>query len=102
MFQFVSKIYFYQTTVIISVRGRFFFFLTLGKHRFKSVIFQRETTKVISIFPSSFSLLLKFVKSSGFLLEFVHISETGIYPKVLFINLLEEAKLGLFYDNILR
>ena len=35
--------------------GCFFFFLTPGKHRFKSVIFQIETIKVISIFTSSFS-----------------------------------------------
>ena len=67
------------------------FFFKPGKHRFKSVIFQIETIKVISIFTSSFS---PFVKSAGFLLEFLLSSETGIYSKVLFINLLEEAKLG--------
>jgi len=37
------------------------------------------------------------VTSSGFSLEFLPSSKTGIYPKVLFINLEEEAffsKLG--------
>ena len=89
MFQFVYKIQFYQITVIISLRGRCVF--TPGKHRFKSVIFHIETLKVISIFTSSFSLLLTFVKSSGFSLESLPSSETGIYPKVLFINLEEEV-----------
>ena len=88
MFQFVYKIQFYQITVIISLRGRCV--LTPGKYKFKSVIFQTETLKVISIFTSSFSLLLTFVKSSGFPLDSLPSSETGIYPKFFFINLLEE------------
>ena len=95
MFQFVYKIKFYQITLIISVRGRLvFFFLTPGKHRFKSIIFQIEIIKVISIFTSSFSLLLTFVKSWGFLLESLPSSETDIYLKVLVINLIEKVKLG--------
>ena len=88
MFQFVYKIQFYQITVIISLRGRCV--LTPGKYKFKSVIFQIENLKVISIFTSSFSLLLTFVKSSGFPLESLPNSEIGIYPKVLSINHLEE------------
>ena len=64
-----------------------------GKHRFKSVIFQIETLKFISIHSV---LLLTFVKSSGFSLESLPSSETDIYSKVLFINLEQ----GAFFQNL--
>ena len=71
------------------MRGRFF--LVPENTRFKPIIFQIETIKVINIFAGSFSPLLTSVKSSGFSLESLPSSETGIYPKVLFINLEEEV-----------
>ena len=80
MFQFVYKIQFYQITVIISLRGRVFF-LTPGKHRFKSVIFQIETIKVISIFTTYFSPFVN-------LCEVIRFSIRIFYPiqKLVFIQ----------------
>ena len=72
----------------------FLFFLTPGKHRFKSVIFQIETIKVKSIFTRSFSPFINLCEVIQFLLESLPTSETDIYPKVLFRNLFEEAKHG--------
>ena len=54
------------------------FSLLLENIRFKSIIFQIETIKVISIFAGSFSPLLTFVKSSGFPLEYQDILELRI------------------------
>ena len=59
----VYKIEFYQITVIISFRGRFFF-LTPGKHIFKQVIFQVQTIKVISIFISPSVKLCEVIRFS--------------------------------------
>ena len=72
------------------MRGRFFF-LILGKHRFKSVISQIETIKVISIFTSSFSPFVNLCEVIRFSIRIL--TQFGIYPNVLFINL-EEVKLG--------
>ena len=96
MFQFVYKIQFYQITVIISLRGRCVF--TPGKHRFRSLILQIETIKVISIFTSSYSPFVNLCEVIRFSIRIL--TQFGIYPNVLFINL-EEVKLGQCCDNML-
>ena len=68
-----------------------FFFLIPGKHRFRSLILQIETIKVISIFTSSFSPFVNLCEVIRFSIRIL--TQFGIYPNVLFINL-EEVKLG--------
>ena len=55
-----------------------------GKHRFKSVIFQIETIKVISIFTSSFSPFLNLCEVIRFSIRFLTQLRNWYLSKILF------------------